>query len=103
MVRNFKQSKYFPLNPTRLWRNSAGPGDVATIATKHMINKGASKTIPETANMTSIILFEVNPMGRCDRTEANCKPLRVSTELFIWVLLKNKNQIIPQFILRAHF
>jgi hypothetical protein len=88
MVRNFKQSKCFPPNPTRLWRNSAGPGDVKTVARKQIINKGASKTIPETANMMSMILFERSPVG-CDDPVAESRRLRTSTKPFMWGTPKN--------------
>jgi hypothetical protein len=63
MVRNFRQSKDFPLNPTRLWRNSTGPGEEQAVATKQKIKKGASNTIAESDKMISIIRFEVCPIG----------------------------------------
>src|SRR5712672_2160969 len=87
IVRNFKQSKFFPWNPTRRWRNSAGPGDVRTVARKQIINKGASKTIPETAKMMSMTLFEISPVGWGDPVAENRK-LRTSTDPLIWALLK---------------
>jgi hypothetical protein len=52
-----------------------------------MINKGASKTIPETAKMMSTTLFEISPVGCGDPVAENCR-LRTPTKPFMWVLLK---------------
>jgi hypothetical protein len=57
------------------------------VARKQIINKGASKTIPETAKMTSITLFESSPVG-CGDPVAENRKLRTSTNPFMWVLLK---------------
>jgi len=104
IVRNFKQSKYFPLNPTRLWRNSAGPGDVTTIAKKQIINKGASKTIPDTANMMSINRFERNPVG-CGDPVAENRRLRTPTRPFMSGTPKNnfKNKSPLPLLLYSFF
>jgi hypothetical protein len=56
---------------------------VITVATKQIINKGASKTIPESANTMSIILFRACPTGPADPTEAKRRSLRVSVKLLI--------------------
>jgi hypothetical protein len=78
------------LNPTRLWRNSAGPREVATVATKQIINRGASRTMPDTANIISISLFEFSPIGRADEISANRKLLGVSTKPVMEGTPKNK-------------
>ena len=71
MVRNFKQSKRFPLNPTRLWRNSTGPGEEQAVSTKQMTKKGASNTIAERAKMISMTRLEDSPIGRRGVAEIN--------------------------------
>jgi hypothetical protein len=78
---------------------------VSLVATQQMINKGASRTIPEIANIISTNLFEFSPIGRDDEISANRKSL-VSTKPFIWVLLKNnfkKDPLKSTFFLLPFF
>jgi hypothetical protein len=90
-----KQSKCFPLNPTRRCRNSAGPGEVKAVTAKQMISRGASRIIPESANAMSTVLFSVVPTGAGAPTSDSRKTLRVSAKLFITPLQKTKIENPP--------
>jgi hypothetical protein len=73
---------------------------VTTVARKQIINKGASKIIPETAKIMSMTLFERSPVGCGDPVAANRK-LRTSTNPFMRELLKtiSKTNLLYPFFL----
>jgi hypothetical protein len=62
---------------------------------EQIINKGASKAIPDSANMISTIRFDLRPIGRGKSIGAKRKSLCISTNPFIWGTPKKNLKTIP--------